>query len=270
MTKLSTTLITKKAQGEKALVAYIVAGDPVPGETVAIMHELVQAGVDVIELGVPFSDPEAEGPVIQLAHERALKHKVTLADCLDMVAAFRKDNTTTPIVLMGYLNPIEIMGYPVFAEKAAAAGVNGTIIVNLPPEEAGDVKAVFDTAGIEQVYLLAPTTTDERAAKICSASRGFVYYVSLKGTTGAASLDVADVAEKMARFSRLSELPILVGFGIHDADSARAVAAVADGVVVGSAIVKRMEQYGGDPVQLRRELSSFVTGLRAAIDEQPA
>jgi len=270
MTRLSTTLITKKAQNGKALVAYIVAGDPEPGETVEIMHELVRAGVDVIELGVPFSDPEAEGPVIQLAHERALKHKVTLADCLDMVSAFRHDNTTTPIVLMGYLNPIEIMGYSVFAERASAAGVNGTIIVNLPPEEAGDLETVFEAAGIEQVYLLAPTTTDERAAMICGASRGFVYYVSLKGTTGAASLDVADVAEKMARFRPLGELPIMVGFGIHDADSARAVAAVADGVVVGTAIVKLMETHGDDPVRLRLELSRFVSGLRAAIDEHPA
>ena len=233
MGRLSSRLTGLVADERKALVAYIVAGDPAPDVTVGLMHELVRSGVDVIELGVPFSDPEAEGPVIQLAHERALAHNVSLAHCLTMVEEFRTSDVETPIVLMGYLNPIEAMGYQTFADRAGKAGVDGTIIVNLPPEEAEDLSRVLAPQNIEPVYLLAPTTTDERAASICAASRGFVYYVSLKGTTGASNLDIEDVAEKLTRFRRISDLPILVGFGVKDGPSAKAVAALADGAVVG-------------------------------------
>ncbi len=266
MGKLSETLNALKDVKRKALVAYIVAGDPVPGVTVSTMHALVRGGANVIELGVPFSDPEAEGPVIQLAHERALKHQVSLHDCLAMIAEFREQDQTTPIVLMGYLNPIEAMGYQAFTEAAAAAGVNGTIIVNLPPEEAEELSGHMAAHDLEPVYLLAPTTTDERARKICQASRGFVYYVSLKGTTGSANLDVADVAEKMARFMPVSDLPVMVGFGVRDGESARAVAGLSDGAVVGSAIVSLMAQHESEPELIAPAVESFVSTLRQAID----
>ncbi len=251
---------------KKALVAYIVAGDPSPEVTVPLLHEMVAAGVDVIELGVPFSDPEAEGPAIQLAHERALKHHVSLNDCFEMVAEFRKEDQETPIVLMGYLNPIEMMGYEIFAKRAGSAGINGIIIVNLPPEEAGDLPKVLEDSGIETVYLLAPTTTDERAAYICKESRGFVYYVSLKGTTGASTLDIDDVKDKMSRFRSMSEIPVMVGFGIKDGSSAKAVAEVADGAVVGTAVVKLMEENQGNSEDINTSVGSFIRELRAAID----
>ncbi len=267
MARLSTYLTDLKQREKKALVAYIVAGDPNRAITVPLMHQLVESGVDVIELGVPFSDPEAEGPVIQLAHERALKERTTLKDCLAITREFREKNQQTPIVLMGYLNPIEIMGAQTFAEKAGDAGVDGTIIVNLPPEEAVDMTPVLESHGIEPVYLLAPTTTDERASYVCGASKGFVYYVSLKGTTGASHLDIDDVSEKLDRFRKISQLPIMVGFGVKDAQSARAVAGVADGAVVGSAIVNLMHEHGDNPDQLLTSVGSFVKELRQAIDD---
>ncbi|MBO6555698.1 MAG: tryptophan synthase subunit alpha [Pseudomonadales bacterium] len=266
MVQLSKTLTDLSSANKKALVAYIVAGDPTPETTVPLMHTLVEAGVDVIELGMPFSDPEAEGPVIQLAHERALAHNVSLRHCLEMATEFRKSNSSTPIVLMGYLNPIEFIGYQQFAKQAEAAGISGTIIVNLPPEESGEMDSVLEAHNIEPVYLLAPTTTDERAEIVCRASRGFVYYVSLKGTTGASTLDIDDVSEKMARFRKISSLPIMVGFGVKDGASAKAVAGVADGAVVGSAIVKLMEEHRDNPDLLQQSVKQFVGELRAAID----
>lgn len=267
MSLLSARVEANRSAGRKSLVAYLVAGDPSLDLTVPLMHDLVAAGVDVIELGVPFSDPEAEGPVIQLAHERALAAGASLAKCLDLVADFRRDDAATPVVLMGYLNPIEIMGYAGFASRAAEAGVSGTIIVNLPPEEATDLDTHLKQHDIASVYLLAPTTTDARAALICQACRGFVYYVSLKGTTGAGHLDTQDVADKLARFRQLSNLPILVGFGVKDADSARSVAALADGVVVGSAIVSIMQEHQAAPQEMRRQLKELISELRDAIDE---
>lgn len=266
MPRLSRTLKQLVKEDRKSLVAYIVGGDPSPEITVPLMHKLVESGVDVIELGMPFSDPEAEGPAIQLAHERALAHGVSLRDCLAMAAEFRLKDSVTPLVLMGYLNPIEAMGYVEFTAAASAAGIDGTIIVNLPPEEAGELTQLMAERDIEPVYLLAPTTTDERAAKVCDASRGFVYYVSLKGTTGSANLDIDDVAEKLGRFRPLSHLPILVGFGVKDAASAKAVVSVADGAVVGSAIVSLMAANQDDPDTLLREVGHFVAGLRSAID----
>ena len=267
MARLSERLRAIVAGDGKALVAYIVAGDPEPGMTVDLMHRLVSSGVSVIELGVPFSDPEAEGPVIQLAHERALKHGTSLSDCLSMVTAFRQQDQETPVLLMGYLNPIEIMGYDGFAQRAGDAGVDGIIIVNLPPEEAGDYAEQLDSHGVETVYLLSPTTTDARAEMICKASRGFVYYVSLKGTTGASTLDAADVAENVSRFRQFGDLPILVGFGVKDGASAKAVAAVADGAVVGSAIVNLMDEYQSDRDALMSKVGAFAAELRAALDE---
>ena len=265
---LSTKLGDLADAGKKALIVYIVAGDPAPDVTVTMMHQLVAAGADIIELGVPFSDPEAEGPVIQLAHERALAHGVSLKDCLGMVAAFREDDRVTPVILMGYLNPVEVMGYEAFGHQAAEAGVSGTIIVNLPPEEAADIAPLLEHHGIDNVCLLAPTTTDERAGMICAASRGFVYYVSLKGTTGASTLDVGDVAEKVSRFRAMSPLPVMVGFGITDGASARAVTGVADGAVVGTAIVRIIAEHEltADKQLPGEKVSAFVRELRTAID----
>ena len=266
MGRLSARLKEIKDSGVKSLVAYIVAGDPLPKTTVPLMHDMAAAGGDVFELGMPFSDPEAEGPVIQRAHERALKHKISLLDILEMVREFRQTDTETPVILMGYLNPIETMGYKAFAQVSAHAGVDGTIIVNLPPEEAVELSVDLDANDIEMVYLLAPTTTDERAKMICEASQGFVYYVSLKGTTGAATLDTADVAEKMARFRDFSQLPVMVGFGIKDGPSARAVADLSDGAVVGSAIVNIIDENKDDPVQIRKRVKAFILELRSALD----
>ena len=266
MPLLSTHLNELIAARRKALVTYLVAGDPAPGITVPLMHRLVESGADVIELGMPFSDPEAEGPVIQLAHERALAHNTSLGDCLDMVGEFRQQNRTTPVVLMGYLNPIETLGYAAFAGRASNAGVNGVIIVNLPPEEAGDLSKALAANDIEMVHILAPTTTDERAGYICEASRGFVYYVSLKGTTGAATLDVRDVAEKLAGFRRFCKSPIMVGFGVKKGADARAVAAAADGAVVGTVIVDLMAQHKDDAEGLIRAVGELVKEMRRAID----
>ncbi|HAK51534.1 MAG TPA: tryptophan synthase subunit alpha [Gammaproteobacteria bacterium] len=252
----------------KALLAYVVAGDPDKGTTVGLMHDMVEAGVDAIELGVPFSDPEAEGPVIQLAHERALEHNTSLSDCLAMVREFRQSNQHIPIILMGYLNPIETMGYDDFSNEAASAGVDAMIIVNLPPEEAPVLSESLKRNELDLVYLLAPTTTDQRAEMICAKSSGFVYYVSLKGTTGAGTIDVSDVATKMERFRSMSTLPILVGFGIKDGETAAAVGANADGVVVGSAIVDRMANAG--PSQINQSVCNLVAEIRQALDELPA
>jgi tryptophan synthase alpha chain len=254
-------------QKKKAFLAYIVAGDPEPDVTVNLMHEMVGGGVSAIELGVPFSDPEAEGPVIQLAHERALAHNTSLSDSLDMVAEFREKDAVTPIILMGYLNPIETMGYGRFAERAAQAGVDAMIIVNLPPEEAGDLGLLLSKNDIDLVYLLAPTTTDDRARMICQASSGFVYYVSLKGTTGAGSLDIDDVREKMERFRAFSSLPVLVGFGIKDGETAASVAAVSDGVVVGSAIVKLMDTQQTQKANINSAVLELVSEIRHALDD---
>jgi tryptophan synthase alpha chain len=272
LSRLTTRINEIASTNGKSLVAYIVAGDPVLEVTVRLMQTLVEAGVDIIELGVPFSDPEAEGPVIQLAHERALQtsdnsRAVSLKDTFAIVQEFRETNDVTPIILMGYLNPIEIMGYETFAKTASQAGVDGTIIVNLPPEEAGSLSTALEENDIDSVYLLAPTTTDERAAFITSRSKGFVYYVSLKGTTGASSLNVQDVKEKLSRFRSISNLPIMVGFGIKDAETAAKVAAISDGVVVGSAIVQLIGDNVDEPEVGMKKIAELISGMRKSIDE---
>lgn len=256
-----------KQSQRKALVVYITAGDPTREVTVPLMHAMVEAGADLIELGVPFSDPEAEGPIIQAACERALANGTCLDDVIAMVAEFRKEDLHTPVILMGYLNPIEVMGYQKFARSAGAAGVDGTITVNLPPEEAESLSAALAGAAIDSVYLLAPTTTLERAKKICAASGGFVYYVSLKGVTGASSLDVDDVASRLELFYSISQLPIAVGFGIKDGPSAAAVARIADGVVVGSALVAIVAHYRDQIPVIPVKVSELVRSMRVAIDD---
>jgi tryptophan synthase alpha chain len=252
--------------GHKALVVYVVAGDPTPEITVPLMHTMVANGATIIEVGVPFTDPEAEGPVIQLAHERAMRHRISLRDTIKMVATFREQDQTTPVVLMGYINPIEAMGYEKFASLAAEAGVDGTILVNVPPEEG----LVLDTAllakGIDPVYLLAPTTPEARARMIFERSRGCTYYVSLKGTTGAGNLDVGEVKGRVAGFKAYATTPVVVGFGIKDGVTAAQVAQVSDGAVVGTAIVSLMAAHEQHPEQLHEAVGELVQEMRTAMD----
>jgi tryptophan synthase alpha chain len=255
-----------RAAGRKALVPFITAGDPEPGWTVALMHRLVEAGADLLELGVPFSDPMADGPVIQRSSERALAKGMTIHRVLEMVRAFRLDDRGTPVVLMGYLNPIEVLGYEPFAREAREVGVDGVLTVDLPPEEAGELVDALTSRGMAPVFLLAPTTTEARVAQICRMARGFVYYVSLKGVTGSDRLDPVAVAEKLAVVRRHTALPIGVGFGIKDPESAAQVAAICDAVVIGSALVARLWALCDERERAEREVSSFVADLRAAID----
>jgi tryptophan synthase alpha chain len=227
--------------GRTALVPYITAGDPSRAATPALMHALVQAGADVLELGVPFSDPMADGPVIQRAAERAIKRGVGLPQVLEMVAEFRQQDQTTPVVLMGYANPIERMGQVAFVEQAGRAGVDGVLVVDYPPEEIVEFAARLGEARIDPIFLLAPTSTEERIRKVAQVARGYVYYVSLKGVTGAGHIDTADVAERLAQIRRHVSIPVGVGFGIRDADSAKRLAACADAVVIGSKLIETME-----------------------------
>ncbi len=253
-----------RARNRRALIPFITAGDPQPGLTVPLMRALVAAGADIIELGVPFSDPMADGPTIQRASERALANGVGLGDVLEMVAAFRREDVTTPVVLMGYANPIEAMGHEAFARRAHAAGVDGVLTVDYPPEESADFVAALDRVGLDPIFLLSPTTQDSRVEAVAKLARGFVYYVSLKGVTGASHLDLDDVAAKLARLRGRIALPIGVGFGIRDAATARRVAAFADAVVIGSRIVQEIEQAPPDQVVAR--VQDLVQGIRHAMD----
>lgn len=256
-------------QGRKALITYVVAGDPRVEMTVPLLHALVAAGADILELGVPFSDPMAEGPVIQSGHERALANGVSLERVLEMVAEFRRDDAVTPVLLMGYANPVEHMGYGPFANAALEAGVDAQLTVDIPPEEVTDLKEELQRVGLDNILLVAPTTPDERVGQIAHFASGFIYYVSLKGVTGAGHLDVQEVAEKVAQLRRHSDLPVAVGFGIRDAASAAAVAAVADGVVVGSALVDavaRSAESGADGTTAIAAAATLVQQIRQGID----
>lgn len=266
MSRIHTTLSALKVQGRKALIPYMTAGFPYADITPALMHGMVSAGCDIIELGVPFSDPSADGAVIQKAGERALALGIGLKQVLAMVQEFRTRDPDTPVVLMGYANPVEAMGYERFAEAAAGAGVDGVITVDLPPEEGEELNRALIGRGIDPILLVAPTTKPERLQRICAAARGFIYYVSLKGVTGAPTLDVGDVAAKVQEIRKSTDLPIGVGFGIRDADSAAAVARVADAVVVGSALVRLVEQHQDDTYKLREAMADLVADLRRAID----
>ena len=266
MSRIAACFASLKARKRTALVPFVTAGDPSPGATVPVMHAMVEAGADLVELGVPFSDPMADGPVIQRASERALAAGMTFGKVLDLVCEFRQRDEQTPIVLMGYLNPLEAVGYTEAAERAAAAGVDGFITVDLPPEEAEALVRAVRSAGIDPVFLVSPTSSDERIARICGEASGFVYYVSLKGVTGAANLDVDEVAERMARIRRVTDLPVGVGFGIHDGASAARVARISDAVVVGSAIVSRVEANAEAPDTLPGILAAFIGELRSAMD----
>ncbi|PLZ01014.1 tryptophan synthase subunit alpha [Burkholderia sp. WAC0059] len=264
MSRIKHTFDALAAQRKKGLIPFMTAGDPDPQRTVEFMHALVAGGADVIELGVPFSDPMADGPVIQQSSERALAKGVTLRHVLEDVKRFRERNDTTPVVLMGYANPIERMGADAFAAAAKAAGVDGVLVVDYPPEESAGFAEKMKSSGIDPIFLLAPTSTDERIAEVGRVASGYVYYVSLKGVTGAAHLDVSSIASKIPAIKSRVPLPVGVGFGIRDAGSARAVAEVADAVVIGSRIVQLLEQTA--PAEAADALTRFIAEIRAALD----
>lgn len=254
--------------GRKALIPFVTAGDPNPEVTVPLMHAMVEAGADLIELGVPFSDPMADGPVIQAACERALVHHVSLRKVLEMVRQFRAQDRDTPVILMGYLNPVEVMGYADFAQAAKESGVDGVLTVDLPPEEAGGFLEELKKVAIDPIFLLSPTTSDERVRRIAAVASGFLYYVSFKGVTGANRLDVGAVASKVNSIRKLTDIPVGVGFGIRDAQSAADVSAVADAVVVGSALVKRIAELAGQPAAINASVSEVLSSMRQAMDAQ--
>lgn len=267
MSRISSCLESLAAEHRCALVPYITAGDPAPTETLGLMHTLVKAGADILELGVPFSDPMADGPVIQAACERALHHNTSLNDVLDIVTEFRKDNQETPVLLMGYTNPIERMGYKTFVERASVADIDGVLTVDMPPEEADEFIGLLNANNIDPIYLLSPTSTKERIEKIAAAGSGFLYYVSLKGVTGSSKLDVAAVEDKLNLIRSITPMPIGVGFGIHDAESAAQVAKSADAVVVGSAIIRIIESNQQDMSAANNKIYDLLSSMRKAIDD---
>lgn len=249
----------------KALIPYILAGDP-PGKTVEVMHRLVDSGADIIELGFPFSDPVADGPVIAQAHERVVSQGVTLYDVFTMVSEFRRMDNVTPIVLMGYLNPVEIMGYNRFVELASQAGVDGMLMVDLPPEAADAFLGMLHNSGMDMINLIAPTTSDERITKICRVASGYLYYVSLKGVTGAATLNTEEVEERVNHIRRFTNIPVCVGFGIRDGESAAAIGRGANGVIVGSVLVSELAQYGSEGQASIDRVASRIAEIRSAMD----
>ena len=266
MSRIQATFEQLAKSRRKALIPFVTAGDPEPGMTVPLMHALVEAGADVIELGVPFSDPMADGPVVQRASDRALRHGVGLDRVLAFVREFRATNQSTPVVLMGYANPIEAMGSARFVEEAQQAGVDGALVVDYPPEECEAFAALVRGRGMDLIFLLAPTSSDARIAQVARLASGYLYYVSLKGVTGAGHLDLTEVAEKIPRIRLATKLPVGVGFGIRDAATAKAVAKFSDAVVIGSAIIQEMEAAPAGEQVLRA--GRFMQGIRAALDEK--
>ncbi|MBW7900468.1 MAG: tryptophan synthase subunit alpha [Rhodocyclaceae bacterium] len=268
--RIQATFERLKAQGRKALIPFITAGDPDAALTVPLMHALVEAGADVIELGVPFSDPMADGPTIQRASERALAKGMSLRKVLALVAEFRRTDAETPVVLMGYANPVEAMGVDAFAAAARAAGVDGVLVVDYPPEESAEFAAAMKTNGLDPIFLLAPTSTDERIAGAAEVASGYVYYVSLKGVTGSAALDVDAVAARLPAIREKTGLPVGVGFGIRDAETAARIARVADAVVIGSRIIEEIERCQGceksTPAAICAKVRGLVSGIRQGMD----
>ena len=264
MSRIAGTFEALRARGRKALIPYVVAGDPHADASVDIMLAMAAAGADVIELGVPFSDPMADGPVIQKAGERALAKGIGMAQVLAMVQAFRIKNDSTPIVLMGYANPVERYGIERFVTDARAAGVDGVLVVDYPPEECEGFAATLKSNGLDPIFLLAPTSTEARMQHVGRIASGYVYYVSLKGVTGAGHLDTAAVASMVPRIKAFVKLPVGVGFGIRDAATARAVADVSDAVVIGTALVQLLEACPRDTVAAAA--GNFIAGIRAALD----
>ena len=268
MNRIDKTLAELHVSGRKMLSPYITAGDPDPLMTVRLMHALVKAGADVLEIGIPFSDPMAEGPVIQAAMERALKHRITCDDVLKMVQEFRRQDSKTPVVIMGYLNPIEQYGYERFALEASFMGVDGLILVDLPPEESHDIAPYFKAAGLYIIYLCSPTTSDARMLLIKEFAGGYLYYVSLKGVTGSDSFDLASVKAQYQRRKMQTDLPMVVGFGIKTPEMAANVAAFADGVVVGAALISQVHTgfiENKDGIDLG---ATLINNMRRAMDNQ--
>ena len=263
MTRIDAKFAALKAEGKKAFVAYIMAGDPDLATSTEILHGLPGAGVDIIELGLPFTDPMADGSTIQLAGQRALEAGQTLQKTLDMVAAFRQHDDTTPIVLMGYYNPIYSHGVARFLADAKAAGIDGLIVVDLPPEEDAELCLPAAEAGINFIRLATPTTDDKRLPTVLQNTSGFVYYVSVTGITGSQAAQVADVAPEVARIKAATDLPLIVGFGISTPEAARGIAAVADGCVVGSAIVKEIGA-GKSPAEVLATVAALAAGAHSA------
>lgn len=268
MSRIASTFAQLQAAGRKALIPFITAGDPDPALTVPLMLGLREAGADILELGVPFSDPMADGPTVQRASERAVRKGVSLRQVLDLVREFRRQDDHTPVVLMGYANPIEALGVDAFVGAARAAGVDGVLVVDYPPEESAEFAAKLKSAGLDPIFLLAPTSSETRFAQVAACGSGYLYYVSLKGVTGAAHMDYAEVAARIPVIRAAVGMPVGVGFGIRDAQSAKRVAAVADAVVIGSRIIEEMEQAPEGKVVAR--VATFVRGVRAAMDEQAA
>ncbi len=264
MSRIQNTFKRLKGEGRKALVPFITAGDPHPSSTVPLMHALVEGGADILEIGVPFSDPMSDGQVIQRASERALRHGTSLRDILSMVEEFRKKDDSTPVVLMGYANPFEAMGYSSFSAQAKRVGVDGVLTVDCPPEEAEEMLESFAREEISPIFLLSPTTTEERIAKVAKYASGYVYYVSLKGVTGATHLDFGDVGNRVAKIREQIDLPVCIGFGIRDGKTAKAAAMIADGVVIGSRIVQEIEQ--SEAQSAAEKVALFLRSIRTAID----
>jgi len=255
-----------KADGRKALIPFVTAGDPQPSVTVPLMHALVDAGADIIELGVPFSDPMADGPVIQLACERSLLHGTRLLDVLSMVEEFRQKDSLTPVVLMGYLNPIEAIGYENFATRAKAAGVDGVLTVDMPPIESGGLMAALKAVELDIIFLIAPTTSPVRRKAICEQGSGYLYYVSVKGVTGSSALNVGEVADYIEQMRNDTDLPLCVGFGIRDGATAASVCRVSDGAIVGSVLVNQIAALAQTPDKVPASVASIIHEMRVAID----
>lgn len=266
MSRIKATFSRLEAEGRKALIPFITAGDPDAATTLPLMRALVAGGSDIIELGVPFSDPMADGPTIQRASERALAGGMSLRKVLGIVTEFRKEDAVTPIVLMGYANPIEAMGLERFVDGAVQAGVDGVLVVDYPPEECETFAATSKAAGLDPIFLLAPTSEDERIRDVGAAGRGYIYYVSLKGVTGSAALDFEEVSARIPKIRAAVGMPVGVGFGIRDAESARRIAAVADAVVIGSRIIEEIEQAGAAEAPAR--VQAFISGVREALDAE--
>ena len=266
MSRLSTVFKSLKDDNSKAFIPFITAGDSGIENTYELMHVLVKNGASVIELGVPFSDPMADGPVIAKSHDRAVSDGVSLRDVLSLVKRFRQSNEHTPIVLMGYLNPIEVFGYENFANQALDCGVDGVLVVDMPPEEAHDLKGFLDSVGIDFIFLVAPTTTDDRLKLLANLASGFVYYVSLKGVTGAGNLDIDSVNIHLKRIRKYVDLPVGVGFGIKDAESARAISKSADAVIVGSSIVSFIEKHAKYKDKMITSVANFAKDISCAIN----
>ena len=274
MTRIETTFKTLKSQNKKALIPYIMAGDPNPQTTVGLLLDLVKHGADMIEIGLPFSDPMADGPTVALAAERALAAGTSTRDALKMVAEFRKQDTQTPIILMGYLNPVEIIGYDNFVAMCEQSGVDGILMVDLPPAEAGGFTQHLTDHAMNEIFLLSPTTLPERRQQVLTHCGGYIYYVSLKGVTGSATLNTDEVATQVQAIKAQTELPVCVGFGIRDAASAKAIGAHADGIIVGSELVQNFAHLDANDTaavaHAQQNIMAKMDELRAALDSLSA